>query len=94
MVLMLVIVVDYIYELHTSIDLKSKLKVIKYTIPDNDIVVEFDATKLTQESFNILNQLPEIIQESGDIGEFELDIFKIKIQKIWEYQNDLIYLEK
>ena len=85
------------YELeqkHTSIDLKSKLKVIKYTTPDNDIVVEFDATKLTQESFNILNQLPEIIQESGDIGEFELDIFKIKIQKIWEYQNDLIYLNK
>ena len=83
------------YELeqkHTSIDLKSKLKVIKYTIPNNDIVVEFDATKLTQESFNILNQLPEIIQESGDIGSFELSIFKIDIKNMVEYQNNLIKL--
>jgi GT2 family glycosyltransferase len=48
----------------------------------NDIIVQFDATKLNNTSFNIIQQLSEIIQESGEIGEFELDIFKIIINNI------------
>lgn len=59
---------------------------------DNDIVVEFDASKLTQQSFGIIQQLPEIIQESGEIGEFELDIFKIKITSLKTYEKDLIFI--
>ena len=74
---------------HTKIDLKSKLKVIKNTEPNNNIKVEFDGTKLTQDSFNILTQLPEIIAESGEIGQFELDIFKISIDNMTTYEHDL-----
>jgi hypothetical protein len=58
----------------------------------NDIIVEFDASKLTQHSFNIIQQLPEIIHESGEIGEFELDIFKIKIKSLNTYEKDLIFI--
>jgi hypothetical protein len=77
---------------HTKIDLTKKIKVIGYSVPDNDIVVEFDATKLNQESFNILMQLPEIIAESGEVGTFELDIFKITINNMTTYEHDLIHI--
>ena len=43
---------------------------------------EFDATHLTNENFNLIQTLPEIIKESGEIGEFELDILKITINHI------------
>jgi glycosyltransferase involved in cell wall biosynthesis len=83
------------YELeqqHTLINLKDKIKQIKHDIPNNDIIVKFDATLMNQDSFNMLTQLPEIITESGDIGEFELDIFKIKIQSLNTYERDLIHI--
>jgi len=81
---------------NTSSDLTKRVLHVKHNYPEgeNDIVVEFDATKLTQQSFQLLQQLPDIIKESGEVGVFELEIFKIKIQNIWEYQNDLVYLEK
>ena len=83
------------YELeqqHTLINLKDKIKQIKHDIPNNDIIVKFDATLMNQDSFNMLTQLPEIITESGDIGEFELDIFKIKIQSLNTYERNLIHI--
>jgi hypothetical protein len=83
------------YELeqpHTSFDLKSKLKITKHTIPTNNIVVEFNAKHFTQDSFNIIQQLPNIIADSGEVGTFELDIFKITIKSLTTYEHDLIYL--
>ena len=77
---------------HTKIDVISKLKIIKHTIPNNGIIVEFDGKALTQESFNILTQLPEIIADSGELGTFELDIFKITINNLDTYENDLIHI--
>ena len=77
---------------HTTINLADKIKVIGYSALDNDIVVEFETTKLNQESFNILTQLPEIIAESGEVGTFELDIFKITINNMTTYEHDLIHI--
>jgi glycosyltransferase involved in cell wall biosynthesis len=77
---------------HTWIDLKSKLKLHKHTLPTNDIVVEFDTNKLNQQSFNLLIQLPEIIAESGEVGEFELDIFKITIKALNTYEDSLVHI--
>ena len=54
---------------------------------ENDIVVEFDATQLNQNNFQLLQQLPEIIQGSGEIGQFELDIFKITIHSLETYET-------
>ena len=75
---------------HTKINLVDKLKIRKYIVPTNNIIIEFDGKLLTQESFNILTQLPEIIAESGEIGEFELDIFKINIEHLDTYEHTLI----
>jgi hypothetical protein len=84
----------YIYQEqpNTSFDLLKRVFVESNNDPigENDIIVEFDATKLTNENFQLLQQLPGIIKESGGIGEFELDIFKIIISHLEEYQNNLI----
>ena len=57
---------------------------------ENDIVVEFDATDLTNDSFETLTHLPLIIHSSGEIGTFELDIFAITIHSMEELQTKLI----
>jgi GT2 family glycosyltransferase len=79
---------------NTSYDLKKRILTSKFNDPigENDIIVEFDGTQLTNNSFNILQQLPDIITESGEVGIFELDIFKITIHKIESLTNNLIFI--
>lgn len=81
---------------NTTFDLSKRILTIKNNDPilENDIVVEFDPLKFNPGSFNILQQLPNIIKESGEIGTFELDIFTITINSLTEYQNDLIFISK
>jgi glycosyltransferase involved in cell wall biosynthesis len=56
----------------------------------NDIIVEFDATKLTNDNIQFILQLSSILKDSGELGDMEWDIFKIHIKSLKEYQNDLI----
>jgi len=81
---------------NTSFDLSKRVLTIKNNDPilENDIVVEFDLAKWGPESFNMLQQLPDIIKESGEVGTFELDVFKITINSMSECQNDLIFISK
>lgn len=65
----------------TKFNLNKKIKNIE-SVKLNDILIEFDTRLFSQNSFNIIQQLSDIIQSSGEIGDFELDIFKIKIFKI------------
>jgi glycosyltransferase involved in cell wall biosynthesis len=57
---------------------------------ENDIIVEFDMKRFTQESYPIIQQLSQILAQSGEVGEFELDIFKVKIKALNTYQDKLI----
>ena len=77
---------------NTKFDLSKKIYTIENNDPklENDIVVEFDARRFTQQQFDILQQFSEIIKESGEVGEFELGIFAVTINSLQEYQNDLI----
>jgi GT2 family glycosyltransferase len=59
---------------------------------NTEILISFDGSKLNQQNFQLLQQFPDIIKESGEIGSFELDIFTVDIIQMNEYQNDLIYL--
>lgn len=79
---------------NTKFDLSKRILTTQYNDPksENDIIVEFDTKNFSQQSFDIITQLPEIIKESGDIGTFEIDIFKITINSMTEYQSNLIYL--
>lgn len=77
---------------NTSFDLSKRVFIESNNDPigENDIVIEFDANQLTQQNFQLLQQLPSIIKESGEIGKFELDIFTIEINHLEEYTNNLI----
>jgi len=63
-------------------------------IPKNpiyDIRVRFNPWNLSQQGFEILQKLPDIIKDSGSEGErFELDIFDIWIEQMIEHQEDNI----
>jgi glycosyltransferase involved in cell wall biosynthesis len=80
---------------NTKFDLSKRVLSINNNDPigENDIVVEFDCRRLTNDNFKLLQQLPEIIKDSGDIGTFELDIFKITINSLETYEHTLIHLQ-
>jgi GT2 family glycosyltransferase len=79
-------------QLNTSFDLSKRVFIESNNDPigENDIVVELDSTQLTQQNFQLIQQLSNIIKESGEIGKFELDIFTIEINHLEEYTNNLI----
>ena len=58
-----------------------------------DIIVEFDANKLTQYSYNLITEFSSIFESSEiEVGEFELDIFKVFVHNVKTYENSLIRL--
>lgn len=76
-------------QLNTQYDLWERVKPYDNE-KQNYILVEFDARYFTQQSFNIIQNLSDIITESGEIGEFELDCFKISIVNLQTFEKDLI----
>jgi len=63
---------------------------------NNDIEVRFDGSKLTNENFNYIVQLSQILanDEELEVGSFELDIFQISINKIKTYEKGLVVNDK
>jgi hypothetical protein len=57
-------------------------------------VVYINCSKLNQQNFRIIGQLSEILEEQGEIGEFELDIFSVKVKNLKTYEKELIVCEK
>jgi glycosyltransferase involved in cell wall biosynthesis len=78
-------------QLNTSFNLYNRIKPYANE-KQNEILVSFNANQLNQNNFHLLQQLPDIIKDNGEIGSFELDIFKVDIIQINEYQNNLIKL--
>ena len=54
------------------------------------VEVRFNPKSMSQYSWSLLQQLPKIIRDSGDVGTFELDIFEIKIKSMKTYEKELI----
>lgn len=62
----------------------------------NDIIINFDFNDFQynmNENYKIILKMPDIIKDSGEIGEFRLGIFHIKINSLKTYENDLVYLK-
>ena len=81
---------------NTKYNLKDKVRTYSFEDEDkpNNIIVEFDGSKLTNENFQLLQQLPQIVKETNELGQFEIDIFKITIKDLTQYQNNLIHIYK
>ena len=84
---------EYIKKEQTNTKFKLQERIKPYdNEKQNNILVSFDASKLTNQNFQLITQLPEIIKDSGEVGTFNLDIFTIDIIHMNEYQNQLIKL--
>ncbi len=58
----------------------------------NDILIEFDASKVTPKKFeDIIMNFSQIITDSGSIGSAEFDIFIINILSMNTYEKELIH---
>jgi len=73
----------------TQFDLSKKIHSDRIK-PKNAVIVKFDCNELNQDNFQIIVNLSEILQESGDVGEMELGIFKLNIKSLKTYEKDLI----
>ncbi len=56
----------------------------------NDILVTIDGNTFIQQDYQVIQQLSAIIQDSGEVGEFELGNMKININNLISYENELI----
>ena len=74
---------------NTKFDLSKKFNMNE----KSDIIVQFDALRMTNQSYQFIQQLSEIFDfNQFDSGEYEFDIFKVKVNKIKHYENELIHL--
>ena len=76
----------------TEFDLTNKIRPVE-RIEDldiSDVTVEFDAKLLNANNFQYLVNLSEILTDSGEIGEMELEIFKLTIHSLQTYEKELI----
>ena len=76
----------------TQFDLKKKIH-SQHTKPKNNVVVSFDCDKLTPDNFQIIVNLSEMLQDSGEVGVMEYDIFKFNIKSLETYEKDLILVK-
>jgi len=78
---------------NTQYDLSKRIKTTPVDTLENEIIVSIDRATFNNQDFQIIQQLSEIIKDSGELGEFELGNLHIKINALTEYQNDLIKLQ-
>tara|TARA_B100000287_G_scaffold17222_1_gene17268 strand:+ start:1283 stop:2380 length:1098 start_codon:yes stop_codon:yes gene_type:complete len=92
-----VVIGDYVEQEqpNTLFDLRERVN-SKMNETTNDIVVEFSNREFTPQQFNYLANLSEILanDEELEVGEFELGIFTIKVNKIKTYEGELIKCER
>lgn len=74
---------------NTSFNLRDRVRILESS-KSNDIIIEIDSNTFGNEEFRYIQNISEILQDSGEIGSFELGNLKITINAMNEYQNDLI----
>jgi len=74
---------------NTKFDLTKRFNVNE----KSDIIVEFDALRLNNESFQFIQNLSQIFDFNNfDSGEYEFDIFKVKVTRVKHYEMSLVKL--
>ena len=74
---------------NTADNLSKKILSI-HSEKNNDIIIRFDGSKLTNDSFQFIIQLPFILKDSGEIGSMRYDIFEFEINSLKTYENENI----
>jgi glycosyltransferase involved in cell wall biosynthesis len=76
---------------NTLFNLEDKIKPYENE-KNNYILIEIDGNNFSQNDYNIIEILTEIIQDSGEIGEFELGNLKINIIDLTTFEKNLIFI--
>tara|TARA_B100001113_G_scaffold44207_1_gene31251 strand:- start:141 stop:1250 length:1110 start_codon:yes stop_codon:yes gene_type:complete len=80
---------------NTKYDMKERVK--QYGAEDvtknHDIVIQFDATEFDNSAFQVITNISEILQDSGEVGVMEYYIFRVFINKLETYEKDLILVK-
>ena len=74
---------------NTTTDLSKKIYSI-HSEKQNDIIVRFDLADLNNERMNFFKMLPQLLQDSGEVGSMEFDVFEIEIKNLKTYEKELI----
>ena len=79
---------------NTNFNLFKRVLTIELNDPqgENDIVVEIDVHRLTNQDFAYIQQLAEIIADSAETGTFELGNLLINIYSTESYEKNLVTL--
>lgn len=78
----------------TSYDLRKRVLTLGYQDPHeyDDIIVEIDGKQFSNQDFQVLQQLPDILQEQGQPGKFRLGNMTVTVHRLEESQNSLIHV--
>ena len=73
---------------NTTLNMENRVKSLEAELYDDfeGITVIIDGNTFTQQDFQFIQVLPEVIKEGGEIGEFELGNMKVNITSL-ETQN-------
>ena len=76
---------------NTTDDLTKKIYSID-SEKQNDIIVRFDCSLLTNDTFQIIPQLSQILanDEELELGNFEVSIFEVEVRSLKTYEEELI----
>ena len=77
---------------HTSFDLIKRVLNYHETSYD-DVIIDIDAKNFTRQDNETISKLSEILDDSGEIGEFQLGNLKITINNLKTYENELIKIK-
>ena len=75
----------------TSFNLSDRIKGYD-SEKNNEILIEIDGHTFGNEDFNYIQLISEILQDSSEIGQFELGNLTIEVIQLNTYENDLIKL--
>jgi archaellum component FlaG (FlaF/FlaG flagellin family) len=80
---------------NTKFNLKKRIKPLEAELYDDHegIIVIIDGNTFTNQDYQFITVLPEVIQEGGEIGEFELGNMKVIINDLTTFEKDLIFIE-
>ena len=76
---------------NTLYDLTERVRYITED-KDSDVVIEFDGSQWKDEHSGFINNLTQILKDSGEVGTMDYEIFTLYIEKLETYEKELIKL--
>lgn len=82
---------QYLQTERSVYNLRSRIKSLTAD-KTNDVLITFDANKLSRFTMEVLFNFPLIIQDTDDVGTFEYDIFTVNISQLKEVPHERSFI--